>query len=382
MWRASDHMSGRPHTTRAEVRCGCPTAAHGGTVMRRFLASHPIALSLALVTAVFVADLLTPLGVAAAVPYTFAVLVALAAKPAWFGPAVAALCAVLTVAKMELAPERGTTEMWKVVANRCLALFAIAMTTLLGVLRRRAEQRSRQHEAELTRMARLAVAGELATVLAHELNQPLAAVCLQADIAAHLAAGVESAELRATLTEVTEQSRRAAEIVRSMRRTVRRADAERGPVDLNEAARVAVRLLDWKARRTGASVAVRLADPLPPTYGDRIQLEQVVFNLLQNAIESVAARADGPRTVALETAAAGDFVWLWVRDTGVGLTDPERVFERFYTTKPDGMGLGLAISRSAAEAHGGTLTAKAVEGGAEFALALPVFGEDQKEEPK
>lgn len=345
--------------------------------MRRVLASHPVAVSLALVATVFVVDLSLPLGVAAAVPYTFAVLVALGAKPGWFGPAVAALCMALTVAKMGLVPERGNTEMWKVVVNRCLALFAITMTTLLGVLRRRAEQRSRQHEADLTRMARLAVAGELATVLAHELNQPLAAVCLQADIAAHLASSVESAELKTTLTEVVEQSRRAAEIVRTMRRTVRQPGAERGPVGLNDAVRVAVRLLDWKARRTGAVVQTRLAEPLPPTYGDRIQLEQVVFNLLQNAIESVAARADGPHTVTLETTVAGDFVWLWVRDTGAGLTDAKRVFERFYTTKPDGMGLGLAISRSAAEAHGGTLTAKAVEGGAEFTLTLPVYREEQ-----
>lgn len=356
----------------------CWNAVVGDAVMRRFLASHPRAAALTLVAVVFAADLCTPLGVAAAVPYTFAVLVALAAKPAWFGPATAALCAILTVAKMELAPERGTTEMWKVVVNRCLALFAIGMTTLLGLLRRRAEQRLRQHEAELGRMARLAVAGELATVLAHELNQPLAAVCLQADIAQHLATDSDSPELRATLTEVAEQSRRAAEIVRTMRRTVRKAEAERGPVNLNDAVQVAVRLLDWKARRAGVAVQARLAEPLPPTYGDRIQLEQVVFNLLQNAIESVAARADGPHTVTLETACAGDLVWLWVRDTGVGLTDAERVFERFYTTKPDGMGLGLAISRSAAEAHGGALTAKATADGAEFALTLPVYREESK----
>jgi C4-dicarboxylate-specific signal transduction histidine kinase len=348
--------------------------------MRRFLASHPMAAALALVAAVFAFDLSLPLGVAAAVPYTFAVLVALGAKPPWFGPAVAALCAVLTVGKMGLVPERGNTEMWKVVANRGLALFAVGMTTLLGVLRRRAEQRLRQHEAELARMARLAVAGELATVLAHELNQPLAAVCLQADIAAHLAADSGSPDLRAALAEVAEQSRRAAEIVRSIRRTVRPPDAGRGPVDLNDAARVAARLLDWKARRAGVAVQARLADPLPPTYGDRIQLEQVVFNLLQNAIEAVAARGDGPRTVAIETAAAGGAVTVRVTDTGVGLADPERVFERFYTTKPDGMGLGLAIGRSAAEAHGGTLTARPLAGGAEFTLSLPVF-DDPSEEP-
>jgi C4-dicarboxylate-specific signal transduction histidine kinase len=345
--------------------------------MRRFLATHPAALGLGLVAVVFAVDLCLPLGVASAVPYTFAVLLALGAKPGWVGPAVAALCMVLTVAKMEIVPERGTTEMWKVIANRCLALFAIGMTALLGLLRRRAEERSRQHEADLARMGRLAVAGELATVLAHELNQPLAAVCLQADLAAHLAADSARPELKEALGEVAEQSRRAAEIVRTIRRTVRRTESEREPVDLNESAQVVGRLLDWKARRAGVSVHLRLAEPLPLTRGDRVQLEQVIFNLLQNAIEAVGARGDGPRTVLVETSTAGETVCVRVRDTGVGLADPERVFERFYTTKPDGMGLGLAIGRSAAEAHGGRLSAKAVEGGAEFTLALPVYREEK-----
>jgi C4-dicarboxylate-specific signal transduction histidine kinase len=342
--------------------------------MRRLLRAHPAGCALALVALVFAIDLCLPLGVASAVPYTFAVLLALTAKPPWVGPAVAALCMVLTVAKMEISPDRGTTELWKVIANRGLALFAIGMTTLLGILRRRAEVRNRQHEAELTRMARLAVAGELATVLAHELNQPLAAVCLQADLAAH-AAPDGPPELTAALGEVAEQSRRAAEIVRTMRRAFSRTGPERGPVDLSDAVGVVNRLLDWKARRAGVAVALRLP-PVPPTHGDRVQIEQIVFNLIQNAIEAVVARGDGPRVVHVETDGDGETVFVRVRDTGVGLADAERVFERFFTTKPDGMGLGLAISRSTAEAHGGRLTARSVEGGAEFTLALPAFREE------
>lgn len=342
--------------------------------MTRRILAFPTASALALVALVFAVDLCLPLGVASAVPYTFAVLLALTAKREWMGSAVAGLCVVLTVAKMEISPDRGTTELWKVVANRGLAVFAIVMTLLLGILRRRAESRSRQHEAELARMARLAVAGELATVLAHELNQPLAAVCLQADLAAHLAAD-GSAELKSALAEVVEQSGRAAEIVRTMRRAFSRTGPERGPVDLVEAVGVVARLSDWKARRAGVTVQLRLA-AVPPTHGDRVQLEQVVFNLIQNAIEAVAARGDGPRLVTVETAAVDETVQVRVRDTGVGLPDAERVFERFFTTKPDGMGLGLAICRSAAEAHGGRLTAKAVDGGAEFTLALPVLREE------
>lgn len=346
--------------------------------MRSLITRRPATLALALVALVFGVDLCLPLGVASAVPYTFAVLLALRAKPGWVGPAVAGLCVVLTVAKMGLAPERGTTEMWKVIANRCLALFAIGMTTLLGLLRRRAEAQIRQHEAVLARLGRVAVAGELATVLAHELNQPLAAVCLQADLAVHLATESAPAELKAALEEVAEQSRRAAEIVRSLRRTVRQADAERGPVDLNEVVRDVARLLDWRARRAGAGVSLVLAaDPLPPTYGDRVQLEQVLVNLLQNAIEAVEG-VNGPRLVELETKRAGDAVEVRVRDTGPGIGDLAKAFERFYTTKPDGMGLGLAISQSIVRAHGGELTAATrPAGGAEFTCALPVYLEER-----
>lgn len=343
-------------------------------IHRRF-AARPAALALGLVAVVFGIDLLLPLGVAAAVPYTFAVLLALAAKPRWFGPTVAALCMVLTVAKMEIVPERGSTEMWKVLVNRGLAVFAIGTTALLGLLRRSTEATLRQREADLVRMSRLAVAGELAAVLAHELNQPLAAVCLQADVAAHLAVGVDSPELTSALGEVVEQSRRAAEIVRTIRRTVRRSEPEREPVDVNETVRTVARLLDWKARRASVNVHLRLADALLVTHGDRVQIEQVVFNLLQNAIEAIVARGAGPRVVEIETLIGGDVVFIRVRDTGTGLTDADRVFERFYTTKPDGMGLGLAIGRAAAEAHGGQLWARGRADGAEFTFELPVYRE-------
>jgi C4-dicarboxylate-specific signal transduction histidine kinase len=328
------------------------------------------ALSLALVGAVFAVDLLLPLGVAAAVPYTFAVLLALAARPAWLGPAVAGLCAALTVAKMELSPDRGTTEMWKVVANRGLAVFAIGMTALLGLLRRRAAERVRGHQAELARVGRLGLLGQVAAALAHELNQPLAAARLQAEIAARLAP--PGGDLAAAVGEVAEQARRAGEIVAAIRRMARPAAPGLDRVDLVAAARSAARLLDWQARRAGAAVEVVAPDgPPPAATGDRVQLELVLFNLVQNAVEAVADVA-GPRVVTVETAAAGADVVVRVRDTGPGLADAARVFDWFYTTKPDGAGLGLAICRSVVEAHGGRLEAGlAAGGGAVFTATLP-----------
>ncbi|MBA4191078.1 MAG: hypothetical protein C0467_24095 [Planctomycetaceae bacterium] len=352
-------------------------------MIRRLLAAYPRGISLGLVTFVFAVDLCLPLGVASAVPYTFAVLLALSAKPGWFGPAVAGLCGALTLAKMELVPEHGTTEYWKVVVNRCLALFAISMTTLLGILRRRAsmerelaEERVKEHQADLAHLGRLSLLGQLAAGLAHELNQPLAAVCLQADIAARLAdpGATVRPELAGVLAEIADQSSRAAEIVRSIRRMARRTEPGNDPIDLNDAVRTVVRMLDWHAHRSGVTVTLKLAgELLGPVFGDRVQVEQVLFNLIQNAIESIVERGNGARTVTVETAGDGDMVTVTVRDTGVGLANPERVFERFYTTKPNGMGMGLAISRSIIEAHGGSMRAAAVDGcGAEFSFTLPV----------
>jgi C4-dicarboxylate-specific signal transduction histidine kinase len=350
-------------------------------MIRRLLLAYPSRISLGLVALVFAIDLSLPLGVASAVPYTFAVLLALSAKPRWFGPSVAVLCGVLTLAKMELVPERGTTEMWKVIVNRCLALFAIGMTTLLGVLRRRAaaereeaEERAKTHQADLAHMGRLTLLGQLAAGLAHELNQPLAAVCLQADIAARLAEPGQPVrqELIGSLTEIAEQSSRAAEIVRSIRRMARRADPGHDPININEAVRTVARLLDWHANRAGVTVNLELAADPGQTFGDRIQVEQVLFNLMQNAIEAVVERGNGPRTVTVKTSAEADTTTVSVHDTGTGLANPERVFDRFYTTKPNGMGMGLAISKSIIEAHGGSMNATAADSGAIFSFTLPL----------
>lgn len=352
----------------------------------QLLSDRPAVLSLALAGTVFAIDLCLPLGVAAAVPYTFAVLLALKAQARWLALALAGLCWVLTVAKMGIVSERGTTELWKVLVNRGLALFAIGMTTFLGIRRRQAEieraeaeERAREHLAALARMGRLHTASQLATGLAHELNQPLAAASLQAEIAKRLAeGGVPPHDLLPSLQEIAEQSQRAADIVRGLRRMLRQDDPAPSRIDVVDMARTVVRLIDPQARRTGVSVLLELV-PVPPVRGDRVQLEQVLFNLLQNAVEAVSAVTGGPRVVIVTTARHGsDQVSVTVRDSGDGLPagNEHRLFERFFTTKPNGMGMGLAISRSIVEAHGGKIWASpAPDRGAVLTFTLPVMKE-------
>ncbi len=327
-----------------------------------------------LVALVVAVDLWLPLGVASAVPYTFAVLLALKARPRYFAVQIAVVCCTLTILKVVFFPERGTTELWKVYANRGLAVFTIVVTAFLGMQRRRsdakrqqAEEATRLHLADLAHMGRLKTAGQLATGLAHELNQPLAAISLHAEVALHLGQ-TGGAELRSALEEIVEQSQRAGAIVRTMRGMVRKAEPNRAPVRLGDIVHEVVRLIEVQARRAGVVLDLQLADDLPEVFGDRIQLGQILFNLLQNAFEAA------PGAIEVRSRYERGQCVLRVADTGAGFADPdvERVFERFYTTKPTGMGMGLAICRSIAFAHGGTLTAAPNHPrGAVFTLSLP-----------
>lgn len=350
-------------------------------------APPPWALSLALAGLVFAIDLSLPLGVAAAVPYTFAVLLALADRRGWVGPWVAVLCGGLTIVKVGMVPDRGDTELWKVAVNRCLALFAIGLTTVLGVLRRRAakareraEEQLRAHQADLAHVGRLSLLGQVAAGLAHELNQPLAAIGLHAEIARRVAVPGEPlrAEVAEALAAIAAQSTRAGEIIRGVRRLARRGTPGTNPVAIDEVVTAAVAMLAWQTRRAEATVRVNAGGPAAVVRADRVQLEQVLLNLIQNALDAVTGQPDGRRVVEVTTAADGDSVKLTVRDSGPGGFDPARLFEPFYTTKAGGLGLGLAISRGIVEAHGGRLWATPTADGTEFAFTLPRSNEEER----
>lgn len=259
---------------------------------------------------------------------------------------------------------------------------------IVGVTRditqsKRAEDDVLQRYEQLAHLSRLTTMGEMAAGLAHELNQPLYAVMNFADACAEVLKSGEPdvPRLREWNSQIAEQARRAGEIVRRLTNFVRKAPPVRTAADLNEIVMESIALVSAEINRRRVQLRLTLAPALPKVSVDRVQIEQVLVNLLRNAGEAMTE--DWPeRLVTVETfQAAADQVGVAVRDTGHGLSAVElrQIFEPFFTTKPDGLGMGLVVSRSIIEAHGGSLAASAnPDRGATFRLTLPVGKEQAK----
>jgi PAS domain S-box-containing protein len=246
------------------------------------------------------------------------------------------------------------------------------------IRRELAEAEARQRLAELAHVARLSTVGEMATGLAHELIQPLSAIGTYAQAGLQLLAewGRGPADLTEALAQIAAQTERAGAIIKRIRRLVTRREPHRSTVDVNEAVRNVLALLARDLQVGRVTTRLQLADRLPPVLGDRIQLEQVVLNLIRNAEEALGGQP-GELIVRTALTDAGT-IEVAISDTGCGLT-PEvqaRLFQPFFTTKPQGMGMGLAISRSIIEAHGGRLfAAPHAPRGSTFCFTLPISRE-------
>jgi PAS domain S-box-containing protein len=243
----------------------------------------------------------------------------------------------------------------------------------------RARQDTYRLQSELAHAGRISMMGELAASLAHELNQPLTAILSNAQAALRFMADNPASleEVREILADIVADDNRAGEIIRRMRSLARRGALDLEPLDLNLIIREVVAFLASDARTRGIKILPELHD-LPGIRGDRIHLLQVLLNLLLNAFEAMERTPAVERRVRIHAEQKADgMIRVSVRDRGTGLRDDEldRIFEPFHTSKPEGLGLGLSISRSIIEAHGGRLWAESnPDGGATFHFTLAVAG--------
>jgi PAS domain S-box-containing protein len=244
--------------------------------------------------------------------------------------------------------------------------------------RRRSAQALQEAQGQLAHMARVTTMGQLAASIAHEVNQPLAAVVTNANASLRWLGGSNPNldEASAAMKRIVREGVRASEIIQGIRSLVKKAPTQTAPLNLNDLIREVLALTQHEMERNDVSVETELGADLPDVMGDRVQLQQVILNLVMNAIEATTGVTEGMKALMVASLREGsDQVVVAIRDTGPGI-DPQslgQLFEPFFTTKPTGMGMGLSISRSLIEAHGGQLWARAEESrGATFRFSLPV----------
>jgi signal transduction histidine kinase len=242
--------------------------------------------------------------------------------------------------------------------------------------RRRIEEALSSTQARLSRATQIATVAELAASIAHEVSQPLSAVvangraCIQ-----WLSAEPENlANAKVAAERIIRDGKAAGEVVQHMRALFKKTALERVALDVNEVIEELLSLIHNEIVRKQIVVETDLEKRLPSTLGDRVQLQQVIFNLLINGIEAMEAVADRPKTLIIRSKIqSSDSILVEVRDCGAGVADSDRVFEAFYTTKEKGMGMGLSICRSIVEAHGGHLGISPSQGpGTTFFFTLPL----------
>jgi signal transduction histidine kinase len=338
----------------------------------------PIA-AVALALGIFIIDTLTDLELAVPAFYTAVVLMSVrfckARGVILFGLA----CIALTLLSDLLTFNTATTKAG--VINTGISLIAIVTTVYLALKIESVRAAAYQAQSQLAHVARVTTLGELTASISHEVNQPLAATIINANASlrwlAELPPNLE--EARQAIERIVRDANRASEVVTRVRALTKSAPHEKEWVDINDIILGTVLLTDEEIRKNYITLKKQLASDLPKVLGDRIQLQQVILNLILNAIEAIDLNTGGAReVVVISKNEDSKAVLVSVQDTG-GWIEPDKIdhiFDAFYTTKPNGMGMGLTISRSIVEAHGGRIwaTPKSPHGVA-IQFTLPTLAE-------
>jgi C4-dicarboxylate-specific signal transduction histidine kinase len=329
----------------------------------------------ALAVAIFIADTITDLEIAFPAFYIVVVLMSVRfCKPRGI-VLVGIGCIALTLLSDLLTVASGETGIG--VINTIISILAIATATYLSVKIESEKAAAYEARSQLAHVGRVTTMGELTASIAHEVNQPLAATVINGNACLRWLANdpPNLDEARAAVVRLVKDANRASEIITQVRALTRSSPPQQEWLSLNDIILTTLSLIDSEILQNHVSLRTELANDLPPLQGDRVQLQQIILNLILNAIEAMSRVPEGPRLLTVSSARSdGKGVLITVEDTGTGLAPEnlDRIFNAFYTSKPDGMGMGLAISRSIIEAHSGRIWAAANSPrGAVFQFTLP-----------
>ncbi len=321
---------------------------------------------------IFAIDVQIPLGVAAGVPYIAVILIAMRGTGVRGIVLFAVTSTILTIEGYLLSPALG--ENWQVIFNRSLALFAIWATAILTINfkilvgeREKAEKKSRDLQVSLASLSKMKTIGEMAVGVAHEMNQPLAAITTYAEVCRRYMnkEPLNTEGLEDCVEKISEQAHRASGVIRSIRDFVKRGEMKCSTVNINDLILEVQKIVESDAANSGFRIELNLADDLPLISVDAIQIQQVIINIIRNGLDAMEGYCDkGGRIVIQTTRHEDDYIELSIADQGKGITETlgAQIFEPLVTTKDTGMGMGLSISRSIINSHGGSLRYESNEG--------------------
>src|SRR5215471_19406754 len=329
-----------------------------------------------LATAIFIADTITELEISCPVFYTAVVLIAARFCKkrgiVFVGVACIALTLLSDLLMLGGAPSQAG------VINTCISLVAIAATTYFAVKLETEKEATFEARSQLAHVARMTTLEGMTANIAHEVNQPLTAVLINGNACLHWldAEPPDLNEARKNISNIVRDANRASEIVVQVRDLTKGQPPVSEGLSVNEIILATTALIDREIRQNQITIQTQLSDDVPPIKGDRVQLQQVLLNLLLNSIEALGSVAVGSRRLVIASAKKdSNSVIISVHDTGKGISsnDLKCLFDPFYTTKSDGMGIGLTISRSIVETHGGRIWATPNSPrGAVFHFTLPI----------